>query len=87
MLSLCSMNSSMPPLSPRQREILSLCVRNLSDEEIAKRLGISTHTVDTHLRKAYARLGARSRMQAIILALHHHQLNLVDLVAAVTIVT
>lgn len=67
------------PLSPRQRQVLSLCARNLSDEQIAQRLGISTHTVNTHLRKAFARLGASSRLQAILLALHHHQLELGEL--------
>jgi DNA-binding CsgD family transcriptional regulator len=72
-------------LSPRQREVLSLSVRNLSQQEIAKKLGISTHTVDTHLRNAYARMGAQSRMQAVLLALHYRQLDLGELVASINI--
>lgn len=72
-------------LSPRQREVLSLSVRNLSQLEIAKKLGISTHTVDTHLRNAYARMGAQSRTQAVLLALHYRQLDLGELVASMII--
>lgn len=80
MLVLCFMNSSPPPLSPRQCEILSLCARNLSDVEIARRLGISPSTVDTHLRRAYARLRVQSRIEAVLMALHYQYLNLGDLV-------
>jgi DNA-binding CsgD family transcriptional regulator len=80
------MNTECPRLSPRQREVLILCARNLSQQEIARALGISTHTVDTHLRNAYARMGAQSRMQAVLLALHYRQLDLGELVAPVTLV-
>jgi DNA-binding CsgD family transcriptional regulator len=80
------MTKPRPLLSPRQREVLSLCVRNLTEKQIAKQLGISTHTVDTHLRNAYARMGAQSRMQAVVLALHHRQLELGELVASIDLV-
>jgi DNA-binding CsgD family transcriptional regulator len=83
MLSGSTMNGTARLLSPRQREVLSLCVRNLSQQEIAKKLGISTHTVDTHLRNAYARMGAQSRMQAVLLAVHHRQLDLGTLIATI----
>jgi DNA-binding CsgD family transcriptional regulator len=78
-----TMNGKGRRLSPRQREILSLCVRNLSQQEIARKLNISPHTVDTHLRNAYTRMGAQSRMQAIVLALHYRQLELGTLVATI----
>lgn len=81
MLLVCYMKSSSPPpLSPRQREILALCAKNLSDEEIAIKLKISPNTVDTHLRKAYARLRVKSRIEAVLMALHYKYLNLGDLV-------
>jgi DNA-binding CsgD family transcriptional regulator len=86
MLEVRTMDKKAPRLSPRQREVLSLSVRNLSQQEIAKKLGISTHTVDTHLRNAYARMGAQSRMQAVLLALHHRQLDLGMLVASMNLV-
>jgi DNA-binding CsgD family transcriptional regulator len=86
MLEVRTMDKKAPLLSPRQREVLSLSVRNLSQQEIAKQLGISTHTVDTHLRNAYARMGAQSRMQAVLLALHYRQLDLGTLVATMNLV-
>jgi LuxR family maltose regulon positive regulatory protein len=86
MLAVRPMTKVAPLLSPRQREVLSLCVRNLSQQEIAKKLGISTHTVDTHLRNAYARMGAQSRMQAVLLAVHYRQLELGELVASMNLV-
>jgi DNA-binding CsgD family transcriptional regulator len=86
MLTMCPMNGTVRFLSPRQREVLSLVVQNLTEKQIAKQLGISTHTVDTHLRNAYARMGAQSRVQAILLALHHRQLDLGTLVASIDLV-
>jgi DNA-binding CsgD family transcriptional regulator len=86
MLAVSPMTKVAPLLSPRQREVLGLCAKNLSQQEIARKLGISTHTVDTHLRNAYARMGAQSRMQAVLLALHYRQLELGELVASMNLV-
>lgn len=80
MLVLYDMNGT--HLSPRQREVLSLCARNLSREEIAQELGISPNTVDSHLRKIYIRLKVRSRVEAIVVALFYQQLELGRLAAA-----
>lgn len=46
----------------------------------------TTHTVDTHLLYIYVRMGAQSRMQAVLLALHRHQLELGELVASMNLV-
>ncbi len=43
-------------LSPRQREVLSLVAQGLSTKEIARRLGISGKTVETHRTQLMARL-------------------------------
>ena len=43
-------------LSPRQREVLSLIAQGLSTKEIARRLGISGKTVETHRTQLMARL-------------------------------
>jgi DNA-binding CsgD family transcriptional regulator len=40
-------------LTPRQAEILDLVAGGLGDKEIARRLGISTNTVRTHLQRVY----------------------------------
>jgi LuxR family transcriptional regulator, maltose regulon positive regulatory protein len=49
--------------------VLGLLAEGLQHEEIGRRLGISSETVRTHLRKASGRLGASSRTQAVATAL------------------
>lgn len=56
-------------LSDREQEVLELVGRGASNKEIAGRLGIGIRTVETHVSNAIAKLGARSRTEAIILAL------------------
>ena len=55
-------------LSVREVEVLSLIAAGFSNQEIADRLFISLHTVKTHARKINAKLGAKSRTQAIVKA-------------------
>lgn len=58
-------------LTPREREILEILAEGLADKEIASRLGVSTATVRTHVNAILAKTGARSRTQALILAVRH----------------
>jgi DNA-binding CsgD family transcriptional regulator len=51
-------------VSPRQREIMLLLAKGLSDKEIAARLQLSPHTVRTHLQRLYAQHGLRNRAEA-----------------------
>jgi DNA-binding CsgD family transcriptional regulator len=51
-------------LRPRELVILSLYVDGLSAQEIAELFVISTHTVRTHIKNAYRRLGVHSREEA-----------------------
>lgn len=51
-------------LSPRERECLGLVARGFSSKEIGKRLGISPHTVDGHLRHALLVLEVATRRDA-----------------------
>jgi DNA-binding NarL/FixJ family response regulator len=56
-------------LSPREREMLSLIVEGLTAKEMADRLGVSIHTIDTHTRHLFKKLGVRSRASAVARAL------------------
>lgn len=56
-------------LSPREREVLALVARGLNAEEIGEQLGLAPATVRTHVRNAKRRLGARTRAQAVTMAL------------------
>lgn len=65
---------SSPPggLTGREREILALVGEGLSTKEAARRLGISGATVETQLKSARRKLGARTRAQAAALARTEH---------------
>jgi DNA-binding NarL/FixJ family response regulator len=52
-------------LSRREREILQLLVDGLTMAKIADQIGISYHTVDTHIRNTYAKLHVRTRGSAV----------------------
>ena len=56
-------------LTAREVDVLRLLAEGLTHEEIGARLGISSETVRTHMRKACNRLGAKTRTQAVALAL------------------
>ena len=59
-------------LTEREHEILALLAEGLTTTEIERRLVISRKTVDTHLGHIYAKLGVRSRAQAVALAYREH---------------
>lgn len=50
-------------LSGREREVVRLVVDGASNDEIGTRLGISSRTVESHLRRLFERLGVASRTE------------------------
>lgn len=58
-------------LTPREREVLQALAGGLGDKEIAQRLYITPGTVRAHMVSILSKLEARSRLQALVLAVHH----------------
>ena len=56
-------------LSDREREVLRLVVDGASNDEIGARLGISSRTVESHLRRLFERLAVASRTELAARAL------------------
>ena len=59
-------------LSDREVEVTRLLCRGLSDGEIARRLGVSTHTARDHVKAVRRKLGVRSRAEVAALVFAEH---------------
>src|ERR687895_2997536 len=57
------------PLSEREREILQLLAEGLHNEEVARRIGLSTETVKSDTKRAILKLEADTRVHAVAIAL------------------
>jgi DNA-binding NarL/FixJ family response regulator len=55
-------------LTDREREVLIAVARGLTNEELAEALFISANTVKTHIKRILAKLDARDRVQAVVMA-------------------
>jgi DNA-binding NarL/FixJ family response regulator len=60
--------AEMAQLTPREREVLSLMARGLSNADVATELFISEATVKTHLARVMMKLGVREKAQAVAAA-------------------
>jgi DNA-binding NarL/FixJ family response regulator len=57
------------PLTPHQARVLALLSYGLLDKQVARAMRISTETVAFHVKRAKASLGARSRTEAVAIAI------------------
>ena len=62
-------------LTKRERDVLILAGRGLTNREIAHRLYISISAVRTFLNRAYCKLGAHKRADAVVLALKQSEIG------------
>ena len=62
-------------LTARERDVLELMVKGLSNVEIAESLVVSQSTIKTHVSSILAKLGVASRTEAVALAIQHHLVN------------
>jgi DNA-binding NarL/FixJ family response regulator len=62
-------------LSNREREVLQLLADGLTGEQASRRLVVSPETLRTHVRNAMRRLGARTRVRAVAIALARRDIS------------
>jgi DNA-binding CsgD family transcriptional regulator len=73
-------NGEWQPLSRRERQVVALVAGGATGREVGERLSVSAATVETHIRNAMRRLGARNRSHLVTLAILRGEIELGDLV-------
>jgi DNA-binding CsgD family transcriptional regulator len=66
------------PLSQREREVVALVAGGATGREVGEALSVTAATVETHIRNAMRRLGARNRSHLVTLAILRHEIELGD---------
>jgi len=66
-------------LSRREREVVALVAAGATGREVGEALSVTTSTVETHIRNAMRRLGARNRSHLVTLAIARREIDLGDL--------
>jgi DNA-binding NarL/FixJ family response regulator len=55
-------------LTAREREVLVLVARGLTNREIASALSVTVETIKTHVKRIFTKIGVHDRAQAVIAA-------------------
>ena len=63
-------------LTPTQTRVLELVAAGLTTVDVAARMNLPVPVVQHHLREAIERLGARSKLEAVLLALRYGLIQL-----------
>ena len=66
------------PLSQREREVVALVAGGATGREVGEALSVTAATVETHIRNAMRRLGARNRSHLVTLAILRNEIELGD---------
>lgn len=66
-------------LTPREAQILDAIADGLTNKAIARRLGISLHTVKFHVESVFRKLGASTRTEAVAKATERRRVETIDL--------
>ena len=66
----------LPPLSPRQRQILEAVAKGLSNKEIATKLNLKPDSIKSYFDILFAKLGVTTRSEAVAIALRKHLLKI-----------
>lgn len=64
-------NNEAEPLTPRQKQVLTLLARGLTAKQVAARLDLSTKTVETHRAMLMERLGLRNLPALVLYAIRN----------------
>jgi DNA-binding CsgD family transcriptional regulator len=67
------------PLSRRERQVVALVAAGATGREVGEQLSVTAATVETHIRNAMRRLGARNRSHLVTLAILRHEIQVDDL--------
>jgi HD-GYP domain-containing protein (c-di-GMP phosphodiesterase class II) len=62
-------------LTPRETEVLTLIARGASTRQVARTLGITAKTAETHIERIYTKTGASTRSTATLFAMQHGLLD------------
>lgn len=66
-------------LTPREREILQGLAERRANGELARELGMSPYTLRTHVQNILTKLGVHSKLEALVLAIHHGVVSTVEI--------